>query len=68
MAKIISSKNHAKVFSSKNIQPGRFYGNRSDIKKSAKKTEIQKTDGNSLMAKGMAPKSLTMMTLSVQVQ
>ena len=45
-----------------------FYGNGSDIEKSAKKTDIEKTDGNSLMAKAMAPKILTMMTLSVQVQ
>ena len=45
-----------------------FYGNGSDIKKSAKKIDIQKNDGNSLMAKAMAPESLTMMTLSAQVQ
>ena len=45
-----------------------FYGNGSDIEKSAKKTEIEKTDGNSLMAKAMAPKRLTNMTLPVQVK
>jgi len=37
-----------------------FYGNGSDIEKSAKKTDIEKTDDNSLMAKAMAPKSLTL--------
>ena len=34
-------------------------------KKSANKSDIEKTDGNSLMAKARAPKSLTLMTLSV---
>ena len=51
-----------------NIQTGMFCGNGSDIEMSAKKIDIEKTDGNSPMAKAMAPKSLTMMTLSVQVQ
>jgi len=45
-----------------------FYGNGSDIQKSAKKTNIEKTDSNSLMAKAMTPKSLTAITLSVQVE
>ena len=53
---------------SNNIQTGMFYGNRSDIKKSAKKTEIEKNDGYSLIAKAMAPKSLTMVIVSVQFQ
>ena len=33
-----------------------FYGNGSDIKKPAEKIDIEKTDGNSLMAKAMALK------------
>ena len=40
----------------------------SDAKRFAKKTDIEKTDGNSLMVKAMAPKSSTMMILSVQVE
>ena len=38
------------------------------LKSLQKKTDIEKTDGNSLMAKAMAPKCLTMKTLPVQVQ
>ena len=34
------------------------------LKSLPKKTDIEKTDGNNLMAKAMAPKSLTMMTIS----
>ena len=45
-----------------------LYGNGSDIEKSAKKIEFEKTGGNSLMAKAMAPINLIMITLSVQVQ
>ena len=45
-----------------------FYRNGSDIKKFAQKTDIEKTEGISLMAEAMVPKSLTTMTLSVQVQ
>ena len=41
-----------------------FYDNGSDIKKFAKKTDIEKTDGNSLMASAIAPKGLTIMTIS----
>ena len=45
-----------------------FYGNGSDIKKSAKKFNFEKTGRNSLIAKAMAPKSLMAITLSVQFQ
>ena len=40
----------------KNPQTEIFYGSGYDVKKSAKKTDIEKTDGNSLMAKAMTPK------------
>ena len=40
-----------------------FYGNGSDIKKSAKETDIEKNDDNTLSAKARAPKSLTIMTI-----
>ena len=59
---------YAKPFRSKNIQTWMLYGNGSDINNSTKKTDKEKTDGNILMAKAMAPKSLTMITLSVQFQ
>ena len=45
-----------------------FYGNGSDIRKSVKKTDIEKSDDNSLMAKATAPKNSKMITLSVQIQ
>ena len=45
------SKNYGKPTCSKNFQTGMFYGNGSDIENSAKKTDVEKTDGNSLMAK-----------------
>ena len=35
-------------------QTGMFYGNGSNIKKSAKETEIGKTDSNNLMAKAIS--------------
>ena len=45
-----------------------FYDTGSDIKKIAENTDIEKTDGNSLMAKAMVRKRLRIMTLSEQVQ
>ena len=45
-----------------------FYGIGSDTKKFVEKSDIEKTDGNSLMAKAMPRKRLKIMTLSTQVQ
>ena len=45
-----------------------FYGIGSDIKKIAEKTDIEKTYGNSLMAKALARKRLQIMTISAQSQ
>ena len=44
-----------------------FYAIGSDIKKIAEKTDIQKTDGNSLMTKAMAWKYLTAMILQLSI-
>ena len=40
-----------------------FYVRGSDIEKSAEKTDIEKTEGNSLVAEAKAQKSLTMKSL-----
>ena len=45
-----------------------FYSNGSDTKKSAKKIDIETTDGKSPMVKAVEPKNSTLMTLSAQVQ
>ena len=48
---------------SNNFQVGMFYGIGSDFEKSAKKTDIEKSDGNNLMPSAKAPKVLTIMTI-----
>ena len=60
--KYLVQKSYGERSHSKNIQADIFYGKGSDIKKSAKKIENEKTDVNSMMAKGETPKSLTEMT------
>ena len=68
MLKNLAQKVYGKPSRSKNIQTGMFCGIGTEIKKIAEKTDIEKTDGNSLMAKAMARKRSTFMTLSIQLQ
>ena len=50
---------------SKNFQAEKYYGDGSDIKEFAEKTDIKKSDGNRLIGKAKALKSLLLLTISV---
>ena len=57
----------ANYLTAKNIQAEMSYGNGSNIKKSAEKTDTKKLNVISLMAKAKTLKSLTTIYLSVQI-